>query len=90
MYDKIVQSESKKKQNLYGTSIPEYDLKVDDEDWSRLNLLLNKVNWETILEGLSPEESLMTLLKVLEENLPMVLSEHKDFLEEKSQDHPGG
>ena len=85
-YDKIVQPESKKKKN----SIPEYDLKVgDDEDWSRLNLLLNKVNWETILEGLSPEESLMTLLKVLEENVPLVFSKHKDFLEE-SQDHPGG
>ena len=84
-YETIRKPTVKKRTNHYHTVIPEYDLKNgDEEDWMRLNLLLNDVNWESLLEETSPEESLARFLNILEEKVPLVFSKHPSFSEEDS------
>ena len=79
-YEKLKKPEKKVKSNMYQTTIPEYDLKAgDEEDWLRLNLLLNKINWETIFQNLSTEECLISFLKVLEENIALVFSKRPEY-----------
>ena len=77
-YEKIKKQEKKKKTNQYETIIPEYDLAGGD-DWTRLNLILDGVNWESMFENLSPEESVCQLLKLLEEQVSLVFNKHLDF-----------
>ena len=80
-----------KKSNYYLTSVPEYDTKAgDEEDWMRLNLMLNDIRWESLMENLSAEESLNIILKVIEEKVAMVFNKKSDFLEEKSSNQPSG
>ena len=75
-----------KKINHYKTSIPEYDLKAgDEEDWLRLNLLLNQVDWQNILENLSPEESVSKFLTLLEEKVSMIFQRTPAFQQKEEQ-----
>ena len=82
-----------KKTNQYQSSIPEYDLKGgDDEDWFRLNLLFNQMDWEEILGDLSPEDSLSNFLKMVEEKVSLVFHKNPEFQQpdENSENQPGG
>ena len=85
-YEKISKPERKKRTNQFESTIPEYDLAGgDDEDWIRINLLLDKVNWESLLENLSPEESVSQLLSLLEEKVSQVFNKQTDFLDNSNQ-----
>ena len=79
-YEKVTKPPSKKKVNHFETIIPEYDLKAgDDEDWIRLNLLFDKVDWTSVMENLSPDESLSEFLRILQLHVSQVFKKHKDF-----------
>ena len=72
--------EPQQQKNYYFSKIAESNLKeADEEDWYRLNLLLNQINWDSILEELSPEESLNKFVSVLEENVDIVFKKQKHF-----------
>ena len=72
--------EPQQQKNNYFSKIAESNLKeADEEDWYRLNLLLNQINWDSILEELSPEESLNKFVSVLEENVDIVFKKQKHF-----------
>ena len=89
-YENVTKPTSKKKVNHSQTKIPEYDLRGgDEEDWMRLNLLLDKVDWSNVMKNLSPEDSLSEFLNILERNVSQVFKKHKDFEEEKVI-HPEG
>ena len=80
-------STSKKTENHYFSKISEYNLKDgDEEDWFRLNLMFNQVNWDSILEELSPEESIKKFLSILEENVILIFKKQKRFQEEGTQE----
>ena len=90
-YDQIRKSEDSRKTNHNLTSVPEYDIKAgDEEDWMRMNLMLNDVNWESLMENLSSEESLNLILKVIEEKVSMVFNRKSDFLDKDSLNQPPG
>ena len=87
-YEKVKKKEIKKKSNQYRTTVPEYDLMAgDEEDWLRMDMIFRNVNWESLLENLSPTEALSKLLNVIEEKIPLVFNKHSDFLEKESN-HP--
>ena len=66
-YEKVKKKEIKKKSNQYRTTVPEYDLMAgDEEDWLRMDMIFRNVNWESLLENLSPTEALSKLLNVIE------------------------
>ena len=66
--------------NHYFSKISELDLKeADEEDWYRLNLLFNKINWDSSLEELSTEESVQKFINLLEENASLVFKKKKRF-----------
>jgi hypothetical protein len=76
-------SKSQDKKNHYHSIISEFNLFEGDEvDWYRLNLLFDQVNWNSILEELSPEESLQKFISILEENVFLVFKNHKKVKEE--------
>ena len=65
-------SKPQQQKNYFFSKIAESNLKeADEEDWFRLNLLLNQISWESILEELSPEDSLNKFISVLEENVEL-------------------
>ena len=81
-YENVRSQEIKKRTNQYETLIPEYDLAGGDEDdWTRMNMLLDMVNWETLFESLSPDESVSKLLNLLQEKVSSDFKKHSDFLE---------
>ena len=42
---------------VYHSKIPEFNFRnADEEDWTRLNLEFDKVDWTNLLENQSPEE----------------------------------
>ena len=87
-YENVRKPTKKKRSNHYHTIIPEYDLKDgDEEDWLRLNLLLNEVKWEEQLSATSSEESLGQFLAILESKVPLVFNKHPAFKEEESSSH---
>ena len=66
--------------NVFTSKIAELDMvSADEEDWYRLNLQFNKINWENILEDLSVDESLQRLIDVLVENCTMVFKSKSCF-----------
>ena len=78
-YEKMRKLKNGKKTNHYETSVPEFDLKAgDDEDWMRINLLLNETRWESLMENMSAEESLLTFLKVVEQNVSLVFTKKSE------------
>ena len=89
-YEKIQKSDDCNKTNHYQTKVPEFDLRAgDDEDWLRLNLLLDETRWESLMEDLSAEESLKVFLNVLEEKVSTIFTKKAQFNDEKS-DQPAG
>ena len=79
----LAKSDSLKSQiqkNHYFSKISELNCKeADDEDWYRLNLLFNQINWDSSLEELSPEESVKKFNHLVEENASLVLKKQKRF-----------
>ena len=85
-YEKIRKVKDGKKTNHYETSVPEFDLKAgDDEDWMRLNLLINETKWDSLMENLSAEESLNAFLKVVEQNVSLVFTKKKESFQPSGQ-----
>ena len=72
--------QSQQQKNYHFSKIAESNLKeADEEDWFRLNLMFNQINWESILEELSPDEALNKFISVLEENVEIVFKKQKRF-----------
>ena len=58
--------ERKEKINFASTKIPEYELKAaDDEDWLRMNIILQQCNWEEKFKELSVTDMTNILCKEL-------------------------
>ena len=80
---KTPKTKSEVKKNHNSSKISELNLKdADEEDWYRLNLMLNGLNWGSILEDLSPEESLHKFISILEEYCSIVFNKRKCFQED--------
>ena len=66
--------------NHYHSKLSELNLKdADEEDWYRLNLLFNQIDWDSSLQELSPIESLRKFINILEENASLVFPIQKRF-----------
>ena len=78
--------EQHKRTNHTTTDIPEYDLSSGDtEDWARMNLLLEEINWEQEMEGKSVQQMTDLLLAHLDANVKLVFKKKKaDSKEENS------
>ena len=62
-YEKINIETKKDKGNLYHSEIAEYNFNdADEEDWLRLSLELDKVNWTSILEDQTPNQMIKKFL----------------------------
>ena len=52
-----------RKVNIASTKLPVYDfMNADEEDWLRLNVILSKIDWRTLFNGLNAEEMLNIFL----------------------------
>ena len=78
--------EKHKRTNHAITDIPEYNLSDgDNEDWARMNLLLDEINWEQDMENKSVQQMTDLLMDNLNSNVKLVfkkkngdsLDEHK-------------
>ena len=71
-YD-IAQMERSEKVNLCQTEIPEYNLMDgDDEDWTRMNLYLEHVDWLGQMEDKSVDEKTDVFLRILNDRVKQV------------------
>ena len=62
-----------KRINQAVTDIPEYDLKNgDDEDWLRVNMLLQNINWEEKFEDKNVDEMTDIFLEICENNVKKI------------------
>ena len=67
-YEQINVDKAKLKANHYHSEIPEFNFRdADDEDWMRLNLELDKVNWESLLQKESADEMSRSFISILTE-----------------------
>ena len=65
-----------KRINQAVTDIPEYDLKNgDDEDWLRVNMLLQNINWEDKFEDKNVDEMTDIFLEICENNVKKDIQE---------------
>ena len=79
-----------KQKNHYLSSLAEYNMKdADDEDWYRLNLMLDCIDWDSILQELSTEESTMKFISILEEHVELIFKKKQQFqAEEENESSP--
>ena len=83
--------EQHKRTNHAFTAIPEYDLGGGDaEDWTRMNLLLEEINWEEEMENKSVQQMTDLLLAHLEANVKLVFKKKgpEEIEKEKEKDQP--
>ena len=81
-----LKSNPAKNENHFFPFISEYNLKDgDDENWYRLGLMLNQINWDSILEELCPEESLKKFVSILEDNVALIFKKQKVFQSDSGQ-----
>ena len=79
-YEKIKAEGPRKKVNHYHTKIPEFNfLDADEEDWIRLNLELNQVDWSSILEEDSPDQMTNKFLSKLLEKVSLIFKRLPQF-----------
>ena len=77
-----------KKINHCSTSIPEYDLlNASEELWLRYNLMLNKVDFETLFENKSATEMVNIFLERIETLVSIVFDKKKAFAENEDSDN---
>ena len=77
--------EKKEKKNFASTKIPEYEVKAaDDEDWLRMNLILQSINWEEELSELSVTDMAHVLYKELEAATEKVMKKKSESKENKN------
>ena len=79
--------ESDKRVNYALTTVPEYDTKCgDDEDWMRMNMLLQKINLEEELANNSVQEMTDKVLSKVEKNVSLIFKKRDEFAEENEHD----
>ena len=72
-YEKVKTGKGKQRNNQYYTSIPDYNfIDADDEDWYRMNLELNKINWVSLLGDNAPEPMTDLFLNKLLETVQLI------------------
>ena len=73
--------------NFSSTQIPEYDTAgADEEDWLRVNTLLQSIDWEAKFEGMSTTQMSECLLSELEKVVVKILKKKSNFSNIKSAD----
>ena len=74
-----------RKVNIASTKLPVYDfMNADEEDWLRLNVILSKIDWRTLFNGLNAEEMLNIFLKEIECSVELLFQKKKCFEKEKN------
>ena len=69
----LKEMEEQARTNHTSTTIPDYDLRGGgEEDWTRMNLLLEEIKWEEEMEDKSVEDMTNILLSHLENNVKLV------------------
>ena len=76
-----------RKSNIYHSKIPEFNFRnADEEDWTRLNLEFDKVDWTNLLENQSPEEMTTSFLNKVLEKVSLVLKKKPQFEESPNEE----
>ena len=79
--------EASQRTNYSSTTIPEYDIKCEDEeDWMRMNMLIEKVKWEEELEGLTVQEMTDKLMLELESNVSLIFKKFDENAKENKKE----
>ena len=85
---KMETSTKSKKVNHCSTKIPEYDLlNASEEQWLRFNLILNKVNFETLFENCTATQMVDIFLNKIETLVDIIFDKKKTFLEEHDSEN---
>jgi len=69
----------KKKVNFASTKVPEYDTRgADDEQWLRLNNLLNTIDWEDVFKEKSTTEMSEILFSEIEDKVDKIMNKKEN------------
>ena len=76
----LEQMQETRRTNFAYTSIPEYNTKTgDDEDWMRMNMLIEEAQLETKIKDLSVKEMTDTIMETIETSVKMVFKKKDTF-----------
>ena len=76
-------------ENLYHSELPEYNFRdADEEDWMRLNCEFDKLNWDSLLDNLSPAEMIETFLIILQDKVALIFKKLPQFENPQKQSDP--
>ena len=72
-YENVKIETNGRKTNHYHSQIPEYNYRdADEEDWLRLNLELDKIDWSILLAEQSPDQMTQIFLEKLLEKVSLI------------------
>ena len=86
-YENVKVEKNSRKINHYHSQLPEYNFRdADEEDWLRMNMELDLVDWATILEDKSPDEMTKIFLEILLEKASLVFKKLSTFESAENKD----
>ena len=79
-YENVKVAKTERRTNHYHSQIPEYNFHdADEEDWLRLNLELDKVDWSSIMDDKSSDELTEAFLVKLLEKVSLIFKKLSSF-----------
>ena len=88
-YEKVNSKSARRVENLYHSKLPEYNFRdADEEDWMRLNLEFDKLNWDSLLGNLSPAEMIEIFLNILQDKVALIFKKLPQFENPQKQLDP--
>ena len=86
-YENVKVEKISRKINHYHSQLPEYNFRdADEEDWMRLNMEIDLIDWSTILADKSPDEMTKIFLEILLEKVWLVFKKLSTFESTEKKD----